>query len=248
MYEIRNLLGNPFVYIFGIFFPILLLFIITRSIETDMPAIIASQASTAVFISLTLIIPMAVIFLGYAANYSQELEKEIPLRMELFGYSMKSILLAKIVAHFFVVAVGLVLYTSISYTAIELQVPRIRSALCLILCHFLLGIFFFALVHGISTLFKKFGPTYAVMMVLYFGIMILCGMMGIQTDMLPKPAQTLAALLPMSYISNDFIDFWTEGTYNFAPLIQSFLFFGAISGIILIFALQKNKRKTSFEK
>lgn len=241
-YEIRNLLGNPFVYIFGIGLPILLLFIITRAIEAETPEMFIAQANTSVFITMSLIVPMAVLLIGYAANYAQELEKEIPLRMELFGYNVKSMLLAKIIAHFIVVAAGLALYTGVAYMIVELQAPRPGSALCLILCHFLLGIIFFALAHGAATFFKKFGPTYAVMMALYFGIMILCGMMGVKTEMLPVPAQKIAALLPMSYISSDFIDFWTEGSYNFAPLIQSFLFLGAIAGIVLVFALHKDRR------
>ncbi|MDO4274855.1 MAG: hypothetical protein Q4D16_14405 [Eubacteriales bacterium] len=90
---------------------------------------------------------------------------------------------------------------------------------------------------------KKFGPTYVVAMVLYFGSMILCGMIGIQTHPLPAFLQSIAALLPMSYISSDFIDFRTGGTYNFTPMIQSYLFSGAVSGILLVFSMYKNKRK-----
>lgn len=242
-YEIRNLLGNPFVYIFGIIFPILLLFVITKAMETEVPEAALPQANTSVFITMTLIIPMAVVLLGYAANYSQELEKEIPLRMELFGYSGKSILLAKISAHGIVMAAGLALYTIVAYVALDLEKPRLSSALCLIFCLFLMGAIFFALAHGTATFFKKFGPTYAVMMALYFGFMILCGMMGVKTEMLPQAVQKISALLPMSYISSDFIEFWTEGSYNFVPMIQAFLFLGAVSGIILVLALQREKRQ-----
>ena len=79
-------------------------------------------------------------------------------------------------------------------------------------------------------------------MILYFVIMVLCGMMGIQTDQLPGFLQKIAALLPMSYVSSDFIDLWQGGSYNFMPLIQSFLFMGAISGILLLYANYKNRR------
>lgn len=245
-YEIRNLLGNPFVYIFGIGFPILLLFVITKAMEAEVPERALPQANTSVFITMTLIIPMAVVLLGYAANYSQELEKEIPLRMELFGYSGRSILLAKITAQGFVMTAGLALYTIVAYSALDLERPRLSSALELILCLFLLGAVFFALAHGTATFFKKFGPTYAVMMALYFGFMISCGMMGVETEMLPRAAQKIAALLPMSYISSDFIEFWTEGSYDFVPMIQAFLFLGAVSGIILVLALQRERRNTKF--
>ena len=66
LYEIRNVLGNPFVYMFGIFFPILMLFIITKAVQADVPESAISQANTAVFITMSLIIPMAVVLLGYS--------------------------------------------------------------------------------------------------------------------------------------------------------------------------------------
>lgn len=72
--------------------------------------------------------------------------------------------------------------------------------------------------------------------------MILCGMMGVRTEQLPKALKTIAYTLPMTYVSNDFIDFWQGGSYNFVPLIQSFLFLGAIAGILLILSLYKNRR------
>lgn len=243
MYEIRNVLGNPFVYIFGIFFPIMMLFIITRVAESEVPPAMLSEVKTAMFITMSLIIPMAVVLLGYSSLYSQELQDEIPLRMELFGFQQRTTFLAKVIAQFVVMTAGLGIYTIVAYSALELQIPRLSSALILILCLYLSAVIFFVLAHGVSEIFRKFGPTYAIMMTLYFGIMILCGMMGIRPEQLPKAAQNLAKLLPMSYISNDFIEFWTKGSYNFAPMIQSFLFFGAISGIIFLFGLRKQKRK-----
>jgi ABC-2 type transport system permease protein len=79
-------------------------------------------------------------------------------------------------------------------------------------------------------------------MILYFGFMILCGMMGLTVDQLPKALKVIAKAFPMSYISSDYVDFWQKGSYNFAPLIQSFLFFGAVSFIVLIFSIKKNQR------
>ena len=242
VYEIRNVLGNPFIYMFGIAFPILMFFLITKVVQSEVPQSAVAQTNTAVFITMTLMIPMAVILLGYASNYSQELEKEIPLRMKLFGYPEKSVLLAKIIAQFAVMAAGLGIYTAVAYASMDMETPRLSSALCLILCLFLLSGIYFALAHGVATIFKKFGATYAVMMAVFFGSMVLCGMMGIKVDQLPAFAQKMAALLPMSYISSEFIDFWTDGSYNFAPLVQSFLFTGAVSGIVLLIAVRREHR------
>ena len=241
-YEIYNIIGNPFSSFFGIVFPILMLLIITNAIKGDVPKSMVAQANTTIFITMSLITPMAIIFLGYAATYSQELENDIPLRMGLFGFSERFMMRAKIIAQVIVLTAALAIYTLVSYTALDLEIPSFSGAATLVICLYLMGVIFFILAHGLANIFRKFGPTYALAMILYFGIMVLCGMMGIQTDQLPGFLQKIVALLPMSYVSSDFIDLWQGGSYNFMPLIQSFLFMGAISGILLLYANYKNRR------
>lgn len=242
LYEIRNVIGNPFIAFFGIFFPGLMLIIITYALKKQVPASALEEANTAVFITVSLIIPLAVILLGHSANYSQELEKEIPLRMKLFGFREGSIMTAKVIAQALVLTLGLIVYTVFSYAILDLQVPAFGAALCLIVCLYLLGALFFIFAHSLSNILKKFGPTYSLTMFLYFGIMFLCGMMGVKTDQLPKVMQKIASFLPMSYISSDFIDFWQSGSYNFGPLIQAFLFFGAVCGLLTVYANYRNRR------
>lgn len=242
MYEIRNVLGNPFIAFFGIVFPVMMLIIITVSLKKQVPASMLKESNTAVFITMSLIIPMAVILLGHAATYSQELEKEIPVRMLLFGFRSNSIMLAKVVAQTLTLTAGLIFYSVFSYLAVDMEIPKFSSAVCLVVCLYALGILFFLFAHGLSNILKKFGPTYSICMFLYFGIMLLCGMMGVQTEQLPKALKSVAALLPMSYISSDFIDFWQEGSYNFGPLLQAFLFFGAVCGLVMVYANYKSRR------
>lgn len=79
---------------------------------------------------------------------------------------------------------------------------------------------------------------------MYFLIMILSGMMGMGSDQLPEPMKTIAYTLPTTYISNEFIDFWQGQHYNFMPLIQSFLFFGTLAGIVVMLSLYQ-KRKSA---
>lgn len=245
MYELRNLGGNPFTAFFGIIFPAIMLMIITSAMKAEVPKTMLAAANTEVFITISLIIPMAVVLLGYSANYSQELEKEIPIRMRLFGFQERSIMAAKVIAQIIVLTMGLIVYTILSYLVLDLQVPKFSSALILIFSQYLLGILFFGFAHGISGIFKKFGPTYAIVMGLYFGAMILCGMMGVKPEQLPKAARYISKMLPMSYISSDYIDFWQGGSYNFGPVIQSFLFLAAVCGIILMYANHKNRRVTN---
>ncbi|WP_042347494.1 ABC transporter permease [Bacillus massiliigorillae] len=242
VYEMRNIIGNPFVSFFGIVFPILMSFLITKAVASEVPKAMVPEVNTSVFITMSLIIPMAIILLGYAATYSQELEKEIPIRMRLFGFRERTVITAKIIAQLLVMTFALIIYVVADFLFLDLQTPKLSSALILLVCLYLLGIFFFVLAHGLSNIFKKFGPTYCVAMVLYFGIMILCGMMGVTMENLPEALQAVAKTLPMSYISRDFIDFWQKGSYNFVPLIQAFLFFGAVSGIVLAVSIYRDRR------
>lgn len=242
VYELVNLAGNPFIAFFGCIFPILMLLIMSNAITGDVPESMVPKVNTAIFITMSLIVSMAVVLLGHSANYSQEMEKEIPVRLNLFGIPQRSIMLAKGIAQAVVLTLGLFFYTTIAYLTLDMEVPAVSTALCLLLCHYILAAIFFGIAHGLSGILKKFGPTYAITMVFYFGAMILCGMMGVQTNELPKALRYVAGLLPMSYIGSDFIDFWQGGSYNFGPMIQSYLFLGAVCGILLLAAGYKNRR------
>lgn len=240
-YEIRNIIGNPFTTFFGMAFPTIMLFIITRAVSAEVPEAMVSEANASVFITMSMMVPMAVILIGYASNYSQELEQEIPMRMKLFGITEGTMVAAKMTAQMIVVTVGLLVYTVIAFIGLDMDKPTWRAALILIVCLYLSCVIFFAFAHGIAGMLKKFGPTFVCTMTMYFGIMMLCGMMGVRYEQLPKALQYVADLLPMRYIGNDFIRFWTGGSYNFVPLIQSFLFMGAVTGSLLLISVRKFK-------
>jgi len=241
-YELRNIAGNIFVIFFGVFFPIMMSALFSVVLKKQVPEDMYPKTVTSIFITMSMIIPMAVLLIGYAANYSQELEKDIPLRMNLFGFRERTMLAAKMIAYLIFTTAAFVLYTGFDVIMLDLEVPKLSSAICLIISLYALSVILFVLAHGLATIFKKFGPTYAVSMLLYFGFMILCGMMGVTVDQLPKGLHVVAKVFPMSYISSDFIDFWQGGKYNFAPFVQSFLFFGAVSFIILFLSIRKNQR------
>lgn len=102
-----------------------------------------------------------------------------------------------------------------------------------------------ALAHGLASIFKEFGKTYAVSMTIYFAIMILGGMMGIRLSDLPPFLQKVSRYLPTTQMSEYYIDFWAGKSYNAAPLIQSMLFFGSICVIVLLISFRVNRRKNS---
>ena len=247
-YEFRNLVGNVFAVIFGVIFPIFMSIFLGNIIAGKAPAEFREIITTNIFISNSLMIPLATVFIGYSATFSQELEKNIPLRFRLFGYSERSLVASKVLAYLIFMTIALAIYTIATFLALKIQVPSLSSALILIVSLYFLATVFFALAHGISLFFKKFGPTYAITMILYFAIMILSGMFGVQAKDFPAPLMKVAYLLPTTYICGEFIDFWQKGSYNFMPYIQSLVLFTAISLIILFLAINHDSRYSHGDK
>ena len=245
IYEIRNIIGNIFITIFGIFFPIFMAIFMGKVTTLQIPEEGRVAAMTTIFLSSILIIPLATVLIGYAALYSQELENQIPLRFKLYGYNEKTILVSKIIANLIFITLGMALFSIIVPSVITIERPTIKSALILLVSIYLVTIIVFILAHGIALFIKRFGPTFAVSMVLYFGIMILSGMFGVQASQFPETLQAVAYTLPTTYICGEFIDFWTGASYNFMPFIQSLIFFASVSIIILLLAINRNARRVN---
>lgn len=243
-FEIRNITGNPSIHIFGIGLPVFLAILIGKSIEAEIPDLsILSHVQTAIILSMGTIIPLATILMGYACQYSQELEKGVPLRMILFGYQEKYTIINRIIAEFIFITIACAIYFAVVCNVFKLETPAFTGVLLYFVTIYVLSAILFILAHAIASIIKKFGPTYAVVMILYFGIMIISGMMGLETEQLPTIFQKLAKLLPFVYYQSDFVTIWQGESYNFAPMLQSFLFLGAASGILLFFAIRKTSRK-----
>lgn len=241
-YELRNLVGNIFSIIFGVVFPIFMSIFLGNIISSKSPEEFREVIMTSIFISNSLMIPLATVFVSYSATFSQELEKGIPLRFRLFGYREKDLIISKILAYLIFMTVAIIIYGIVSFLTLKIQVPSFFSALVLIGSLYFLAIIFFALAHGISLFFKKFGPTYSITMLLYFAIMILSGMFGVQAKDFPELLMKVAYLLPTTYICGDFIDFWQKGSYNFMPYIQSLVLLASIAAIIMFLAINKDSR------
>jgi ABC-2 type transport system permease protein len=243
-YELRNISGNIFTIIFGVIFPICFTIFFGTAMVSKISEDMKDVFVTNMFISSSLIIPLATLLVGYSAVFSQELEKNIPLRFRLFGYNERTVLISKICANLIFMTLSFILYTLVVCSVLKVKVPTLSSALILIVSLYLLSTFLFILAHGVALFFKKFGPTYAITMLLYFGIMILSGLFGIQAKDFPGVLKVVAYTLPTTYISGEFVEFWQGGSYNFAPFIQAFLFFAAVSCIILFMSIQHNSRRT----
>lgn len=244
LFELRNVIGNPFIHIFGIGMPIFFLIILSKSVTSGMnDADLVSTIVTSMFLSIGPLIPLATIFIGYAASCSQEIEKGIPQRMELFGISKKVSLCNRAISEGIFMLLAFLIYIFVAVVTLNLKKPVISGVLIYIVCILVLSIILFVLAHAIANLLRKFGATYCITMLLYFAFMVLGGMMGISYDQMPKGMQIAAKMVPMTYISKDFVTVWGGKNYNFMPMVQSYLFLAAVAGILLLIVLKKTERK-----
>ena len=242
LYELRNINGNFMTHFFGIVFPNIMCLLLSKTVGSQVPDNVRQEVLTSITLSMSLVMPMAIMLLGYGALYSREVERGIPLRMRLFGYSEKSEITAKLIAHLIFLTIAFIIFSLVQMIAMDIPKPAFSSLICLILSLYLLGIIFLVIAHSFAQIFKKFSITFGVSMFLYFMIMMITGMMGIDTEQLPQTLQKIAGMFPMTYVSNDFASFWQGGSYNFMPYIQSLLFLGAIAGILLLYSMHKNRR------
>ena len=238
IYELRNINGNLMPHFFGIVFPNVMCLLLTRVLSSEMPEAMRQEVATSVMLTMSLIMPMSTLLLGYACLYSTEIERNIPIRMRLFGFPPTCEITAKIIAQLIFLTITFVIFGIFQAAVMHVLRPAFFSLLCLLAALYLIGVILLVIAHSIATMCRKFSLTFGICMSLYFCFMILTGMMGIRTSQLPKAMQAIARTLPMTYISSDFISFWQGGSYNFMPLIQSFLFFGAVAGILFMVSLR----------
>lgn len=246
LFEFRNITGNPYIHIFGIGLPVLMALIFGKMLESNIPREdILSTAVTGLFLGIGCMIPLAAMLVGYAATFSQELEKGIPQRLELFGIDKSMTVVSRILAELIFQVCSFVIYFAVGILVLRIEAPVFTGLVCYCVCIAALGVISFATAHAIALFFRKFGITYCITMILYFGIMIASGMMGIDYDMLPPPVQAVSRLLPTNYIVRDFEDIWRGREYNFMPMLQAYLFTGALAGLLLFFSMRRRAGKNA---
>lgn len=246
LFEFRNITGNPYIHIFGIGLPVLMVLIFGNVLASNIPdGEMLSKAVTGLFLGLGTMIPLAAMLVGYAATFSQELEKGIPQRLELFGIDQGMTIVSRILAELIFQVCSFVIYFAVGALILRIEAPAVKGLFCYMICIAALGVISFGLAHAVALLFRKFGITYCVTMILYFCIMIVSGMMGIDYEMLPPPVQAAARLLPTYYFVKDFADIWQGREYNFIPMLQAYLFAGALAGVLLFFSLRRRAGKNA---
>ncbi len=243
LYELRNVTGNPFVHIFGVGMPVLMSILITHMVTMEMSdTAMAKTVSTSVFLGIGALIPLATILMGYSVMQAQDLEKGIPERLKLFGIKNSVTICNRAVSELIFMLAAFLIYFIAGSCFIGLEAPVVSGWVLYAFCMVVFSVLCFIMAHGLACLLKKFSVTYCGVMIIYFAFMIFGGMMGVDYENMPGWMQGVAKLLPVTYFNRDFYEIWTGKAYDFMPMVQSFLLFGAVGGILLFAALKRGEK------
>lgn len=247
-YEIINASSNIFTLIFSIAFPLFLSMLFSFMFSTEIPDIAVSDLNANLYITMIMVIPLASMFIGHAANYSQELENGSLQRFKLFGYKERTLFAAKVIANLIFLTAALIIYSGVMFLVLDLTAPTFAAFTTLIIFLYVLTVILLILSQAIATFFGKFGPTFGVSMALYFVFMTLGGMMGFSVSNFPVFLQYISKALPMYYICENLLTFWLGGSYDFLPLCLSLLGLAAVSVGLLALSVWINKKGAKKKK
>jgi ABC-2 type transport system permease protein len=137
------------------------------------------------------------------------------------------------------------IYFAVVMPLVEIHTPSTTAVFLVVIIVVMLGTILLAIAHAIADMAGKFNRTFPITMFLYFGMMVLCGMMGLQVSQFPLFIQRIARLLPMTYMGTDkdFLLVWKGENYNSTSFILSFVFLATVATILLIISAWKKRRK-----
>ena len=70
LYELRNINGNFMPHFFGIVFPNLMCLLLSKTVGGQASEEIQKEIVTSIMLTMTLVIPMAIMLIGYGALYA----------------------------------------------------------------------------------------------------------------------------------------------------------------------------------
>ncbi len=220
-YEVKNALGNIFTVIFGFIFPALITLIFYFAFSSSNQGDNLEQFKIGMFVSNLMIAPLAILLIGFSALFSQEIEKQVALRMSLLGYDEKKQFLAKFIAQFLVMMASLIVYSMIVYPVLNIKSFNVIGLFMIGLLILILSFSIFMIAFGLSMLAKKFSIAYGISMSTYFIVLVLSGMMGVSSDNLPVGLKEVSLALPTTHIVKHGYQLWMHISFDSWGLILS---------------------------
>lgn len=242
-FERVSLLKNYAALFFGIAFPIMIASLILTGALKDVPQEILPDVQKSVVLSLSIISPLSTFLIGLASIFAKDLEEGVYDRLELFSINHLTMAIYKFIVYYVFWFICNALYFAVMINAFDLDIPLISLVKHTIFVT-ILGIGMFFLSYGLCLFTKKYSVAFGITMVLYFGIMILGGMMGIRVEDLPGKVKTFAEILPTSHFSSQaYLEEVSRGGGLNYSFLQSLVVLLLISLIFFAISVYKNKRK-----
>jgi len=240
-YETVNLISNILIIIFGFAFPIGMVLLFSFAFGSEVE--ITTHLHTTLFFQFALTIPLATLLIGHAVNYASELESGAVLRFKLFGYGERTLLIGKMLANLIFLTIALGVYSLIVVLVLDVAAPTVGALFTFLVFFYVLSVIIFVLGHAVATLFGQVGKVMGVCMALYFFMMVLGGMMGVQPSILPNGIRHIAMGIPFYYMSVYLTDFWFgTGSMNWLPFILSTVGMAIVAAGLFVLALWLKKK------
>lgn len=241
-FELNSLLKNYTALFFGLVFPVVLAGLIIIAVTKNMPDMIAIEAKKSIVLTISIISPISIFLIGLSSVFAKDLEEGVYDRLELF--SINHLAMAKY--KFLIFYLFWFLCNAIYFT-ICVKVYGVNLALIPILKHIgyvsIVSLTMFLISYAICLFTKKFTTSFGITMGMYFGIMILGGMMGIQVEDLPGGVRTVAKIIPTSHFSSiDYLEEIAVGGGLSYTFLQNLIVFLMMAIILFAISIYKSKR------
>ena len=238
IYELKTVLANFYIPFFGMIFPMILAIFISNSVAKQVPAQFALEAKTNVILNIMPMIGLSSLYLGEAAIFTLEVEKQITQRLEVFGFNKVRIVLAKYYSLLIFLVVSTALYLLVTYFFAGFKIPKVSGFILVNLLMIIMGSIMFLIAHSISLIIKFFSASYGISMVVYFSIMFLSGIMGLKPEDMPSVFRAISKLIPYSYI-DVFYNIWIGKSTHIYGFLQALILFIGIAGVLFLIGLKK---------
>ncbi|MDO5695572.1 MAG: hypothetical protein Q4P30_02285 [Eubacteriales bacterium] len=243
-YELNGIIKNWYVPFFGLAFPTGLAFLIGKYALQKIPPAVLPEVRLTLVMSQLIIITLSIFLLGHGLVYAMETEKNIPIRLELFGFHQIAMIKARAIAQLIIFCFCVSVFLTATGLGLDLPLPTTGGLIGILTYTMVTGLISFILAHAIALIIGKFSATYAVLMCIYFAFMIAGGGMGIPFDDMPAFIRIIAEQTPFPFFYTHFADIWQGKVVSAAPAIQGLLVYAAITFLILLFALRKRKLRS----
>ncbi len=238
-----TIITSPLNMIFSLFFPVLMLQIMYNAILGDIPEIAVETFGVTLFISYLLIIPMALILMGFSTDTADQRTRGILERLNLFGFSYRKIIFHKVAANICMLLFCIIVYIGIGSAVIPIPTPNVSTLIITILALSLLTLLLFLMGSTIALTVPNNGTAISVAMIIYFALMIFSGLMGVSPTKMPEAIQVISKTLPTYYISQKLPAYWVSGGFNSGKLFLYLLIYISIFSALLFLITKKRTQK-----